>query len=161
VDDGSEAAAEPAPRNPRQVRARRRRRRRQFGTLLFVLVAGAVLAAAYLTISGNDDSPQTATSTAPTTTTTVAPPFMAAYKVTTGINVRQAPGTTSPTVAVVEQGHEVTVVCVIEGESVNASSGPNTQWLKVAGPPVGYVSAAYVAVGDDLNAKKIPACPAA
>ena len=54
------------------------------------------------------------------------------------------------------------VVCVIEGDRSNAPSGTNSQWLKVTGlGPSGYVSSAFVAVGDDLRNNKIPACPAA
>jgi hypothetical protein len=152
------------PRNPRQVRARRRRRRRQFGTLLFVVVAAGVFAAAYFALAGDDTSSKSGTSAAGSlVTTTVAPPFVAHYKATAGLNVRQRPGTNNvPIVGVVETGRDVTVVCVIEGEPVNTPSGPNSQWLGVAGPwPTGYVSSAFVAVGDDLTAKKIPACPAA
>jgi hypothetical protein len=151
-------------RNPRQVRARRRRRRRQFGTLLFVVVAAGVFAAAYFSVADDDESSKAGTSTTGSlVTTTVAPPFVATYKATAGINVRQSPGTTNvPVVGVVETGRDVTVVCVIEGEPVNAPSGPNSQWLRVTGSwPVGYVSSAFVAVGDDLTAKKIPPCPAA
>jgi len=156
----------PAPSstlNPRQARARRRRRRRRFGTLLFLVVAAAILATAYFAVAGgdgsSDDSPQ---ASGTLVTTTVAPPFVASYKVTSGINVRQAPGTTAPTVGAVEQGRAVTVVCVVEGETVNAATGSSTKWLKVAGSwPVGYVSAAYVLAGDDLASGKIPACPAA
>jgi len=157
-------APEPAPQNPRQVRARRRRRRRQLGTLLFLIVAIAVFATAYFAVAGDDDDSSNDGATASSAvTTTVVPPFIANYKTTTGVNVRQDPGTTAATVAVVEQGRDVTVVCVSEGESVTAGSGATTaQWLKVAGSwPVGYVSAAYVNVGDDLTAQKIPACPAA
>jgi hypothetical protein len=151
-----------AAANPRQARARRRRRRRQIGTLLFVLVAIGVFAAAYFAIAGGDEDSKDSAAKSTAATTTVAPPFVASYKATTGLNVRQAPGTTAPTVGVVEQGRDVTVVCVVQGEVVAAASGPNPQWLKVAGGwPVGYVSAAYVSTGEDLSGGKIPACPAA
>jgi hypothetical protein len=157
-------APEPAPRNPRQVRARRRRRRRQIGTLLFVLVAAGVFAAAYFALAGDDDSSDDAassTSTPGVTATTVAP-FAGSYKVTTGVNLRQGAGTTFPAVGTIETGRAVVVLCVTEGEPVNAPSGTNSQWLKVTGlGPSGYVSAAFVAVGDDLRSNKIPACPAA
>ena len=163
---GSDPVAEPvpAPRNPRQVRARRRRRRRQIGTLIFLVVAAAVLATAYFALSGGDDSSDDAASTtAPAgaaTTTTVA--FSGSYTAKTGINVRQGAGTSFPTVATVETGRPVTVVCVVDGEPVNAPTGSNSQWLRITAPaPGGYVSAAFVNVGDDLNSKKIPACPAA
>ena len=165
LEPSAEPAVQPAPvaRNPRQVRARRRRRRRQFGTLLFIVVAVGVVAAAYFSLAGDDGSSTSGTSTtAALATTTVAPPFSATYKATTGLNVRQGPATNVPTVGVVETGRDVIVACVVEGELVNAPSGPNSHWLKVTGPgPVGYVSAAFVAVGDDLRAQKIPTCPAA
>jgi hypothetical protein len=161
----SDPAAEPAPapRNPRQVRARRRRRRRQIGTLIFLVVAAAVLATAYFAVAGGDDSSDDTTSTsAPGAATTTTVAFSGAYTATTGINVRQGAGTSFPTVATVETGRPVTVVCVVEGEPVNAPTGPNSQWLRItAPPPGGYVSAAFVNVGDDLNSKKIPVCPAA
>jgi hypothetical protein len=173
VDDGSgeleeseaPAAPEPgaAPLNPRQVRARRRRRRRRIGTLLFVVVAAGVLALAYFAATGGDDSSDDASSTTslPGATTTTAP-FAAAYAVTTGVNIRQGAGTSFATVGTVETGKPVTVVCVAQGEPVSTPSGPDAKWLRVSAPaPGGYVSAPYVAVGDDLANQKIPACPPA
>jgi ferric-dicitrate binding protein FerR (iron transport regulator) len=146
--------------NPRQVRARRRRRRRRIGTLVFVAVAAAVLAAAYFAVAGGDDSSEdTATTTGESSSTPTTVAFSGSYAVTTGVNVRQGPGTTFPTVATVETGKPVTVVCVAEGEQVNVGSGPSSQWLRVMGPG-GYVFAPYVAVGQDLATHKIPACPA-
>lgn len=165
--EGSGAVAAPvperAPRNPRQVRARRRRRRRQLGTLLFLLVAGGILATAYFAVKGDDSTDEATSTTLPVdATTTTLPPFAGSYKVTTGVNVRQGAGTTFPAVGVVEQGRTVLVICVVEGEVVNAPSGSNSQWLKVTGlGPSGYASAAFVAVGDDLRNKKIPTCPPA
>jgi hypothetical protein len=157
------AVHEPAVLNPRQVRARRRRRRRRIGTLIFVLVAAGILATAYFAVAGGDDSTDDATGTTAGATTTTVPPFSASYKVITGVNVRPAPGTTSPTLATVEQGQDLTVLCVVNGETVTTASGKVTnQWLKVAGLwPVGYVSAAFVSTGEDLTTQKIPACPAA
>jgi len=163
-DDAVVAAPEPAPRNPRQIRARRRRRRRQVGTLLFLLVAVGVFATAYFAVTADDNSTDDASSSAsvPGATTTTAAAFAGSYKVTTGVNVRQGAGTTFPAVGTIETGRSVLVICVIEGEPVNAPSGTNSQWLKVTGlGPSGYVSSAFVAVGDDLRSKKIPACPPA
>ena len=162
-DAAPEPAPGPAPLNPRQLRARRRRRRRQLGTLVFVVVAVAVLGAAYLAVAGGDGgSSKEATSTSAGVTTTTAPPFSTKYKTTTGVNVRQTPATSAPIVTTVEQGRDVTVTCVVQGEVVNAPSGPDPQWLKVVDPgAAGYVSAAFVVTGDDLRANKIPACPAA
>jgi len=155
----------PAPRNPRQVRARRRRRRRQLGTLVFLVVAAGVFAAAYFTLTGNDGSSESATTTtsagAASATTTTAP-FSGSYTVTTGVNVRQGAGTTFPTVGTVEQGKQVVVTCVAQGTPVDGPTGPNPQWLKITAPGTpGYVSAVYVTTGDDLTSGKIPACPAA
>jgi hypothetical protein len=175
VEDGSEGlegpehvavpVAETAPAlNPRQVRARRRRRRRQLGTLIFVLVAIGVFAAAYFAVAGGGDDSTNDAADGKTgqATTTVTVPFFGGYKVTTGVNVRQAPDTTAPPVATVEQGHDVTVVCAADGQPVTAANGQqSTKWLKVAGSwPLGYVSAVYVSTGDDLTSGKIPACPA-
>jgi len=168
VDDESEAIAPVAdpgrpPRNPRQVRARRRRRRRQLGTLLFLAVAAAVFAAAYFAVAGDDGSDDGASaSTSLPAATTAPPPFAASYKVTTGVNVRGAPATSAAVVATLEQGHDVTVSCAAEGESVTGGTATSTRWLKVAGPwPAGFVSAVYVDTGEDLSSGKIPACPAA
>lgn len=131
---------------------------------MFVVVAAAVLGAAYLAVAGGEggSSGRQAASSSTSIATTTTAAFTAAYKVTTGVNVRQGPGTNTPTVATIEQGHDVTVACVVQGEVVNAPSGPNPQWLKVTDPgAAGYVSAAFVSTGDDLRANKIPACPAA
>jgi hypothetical protein len=168
-DEGAPPAPAPAPEesgrpplNPRQLRARRRRRRRQLGTLIFLLVAGAILAAAYFAVAGGNDTSSndqaSGTSTTLATTTTAA--FSGTYKTSTGVNVRQAPATTAPVVGTVEQGKDVTVSCVANGEMVSAGSASSSQWLKISAP-AGYVSAAYVSAGDDLRANKIPACPAA
>jgi uncharacterized protein YraI len=167
-DDFEERAAaatpapEPAPRNPRQVRARRRRRRRQLGSVLFLVVAVGVVAAAYLTLTGDDDSSdEAATTTTAAGATTTTAPFAGSYRVTTGVNVREGPGTTTRAVGTIETGRTVLVICVVEGEPVNAPSGTNSQWLKVTGlGPSGYVSSAFVTVGDDLRNAKIPTCPA-
>jgi uncharacterized protein YraI len=126
-------------------------------------VAGGILATAYFAVASGDDSSDDATGTTAGATTTTVPPFSASYEVITGVNVRPNPGTASPTIATIEQGHDLTVLCVVDGETVTAASGKVTnQWLKVAGLwPVGYVSAAYVSTGEDLTTQKIPACPAA
>jgi hypothetical protein len=165
VDEGS-TGDEPASRatlTPRQLRARRRRRRRVAGVVIFLAVACGVLGAAYLAMAGSDDSSSgsTRSSTAPAgaTTTTVAKPA-GPYRVTTGVNVRQGPGTNYPTVGMIETGYQVFVSCVAEGTPVDGPSGPVTKWLRLSGfGPVGYLTVVYVDIGDDLNiAGKIPAC---
>ena len=148
-------------RNPRQERARRRRRRRRFGTALFVVVAAAIFAAAYFTVAGDDSTDETTGTTVPeaSTSTTAAKPF-GPYKVTTGVNLRQGPGTIYPPVATIETGHVVFVSCVTDGEVLNGPNGPIGQWLKTTGfGPQGYLTALYVATGDDLRNNAIPACP--
>jgi hypothetical protein len=149
------------PLNPRQVRARRRRRRRQIGWTLFILVALVIFATAYVVVAGDDSSEETTATTLPgeSTTTTVAKPF-GPYKVTAGVNVRQGPGTTFPSVATIETGHVVFLSCVTDGEVVNGPNGPIGQWLKTTGfGPQGYLTALYVDTKDDLRTNSIPACP--
>jgi len=144
------------------VRARRRRRRRTIGTLLFLAVAVGIFAAAYFVLVADDSSDQAATATsALVTTTSVAKPA-GPYRVTTGVNIRQGPGATFPSVGAIETGHQVFVSCVIEGQPVDAPSGPVTKWLRLTGfGPAGYLTLAYVDVGDDLNVPgKIPPCAA-
>ena len=159
---GDPAPAAPPP-NPRQIRARRRRRRRQIGTALFILVAIGVFGAAYLALNEDDSSENAVRTTgaaAGATTTTVAP-LLGPYKVTTGVNVRQGPGTSFPSSGVIETGKSVFVACVIEGEAVDGPAGPNSQWLRISGfGPTGYLISIYVTTGDDLRTNKIPTCPA-
>ena len=150
----------PAPRTARQVRARRRRRRRTIGTLLFVVVAVGVFAAAYFVLVADDSSDRAASTTSAPVTVTTAPKPAGPYRVTTGVNIRQGPGTTFPSVGTIETGRQVFVSCVIDGQPVDGPSGPITKWLRLTGfGPTGYLTVAYVDVGDDLNvAGKIPPC---
>jgi uncharacterized protein YraI len=142
------------------VRARRRRRRRTIGTLLFLTVAIGVCAAAYFALFGDDSSDRASTTTSSLVTTASAPKPAGPYRVTTGVNIRQGPGTTFPAVGAIETGRQVFVSCVIEGQPVDAPSGPTTKWLRLTGfGPAGYLTVAYVDVGDDLNVPgKIPPC---
>jgi hypothetical protein len=155
-----EAADAPPPLTPRQVRARRRRRRRILGTLLFLAVAAGVFAAVYFVLVADDSSDRAATPTSAAVTITTAPKPAGPYRVTTGVNIRQGPGTTFPAVGAIETGHQVFVSCVIDGQPVDAPSGPTTKWLRLTGfGPAGYLTVAYVDVGDDLNVPgRIPAC---
>ena len=132
------------------------------GVLVFVVFAVGVFGAAYLTFAPSDDS-KSATSRsgdALTTTTTVVKPS-GPYRVITGVNVRQGPGTTTPSVGTIETGHVVFVTCVIDGESVDGPTGPSTKWVRLGGfGPTGYVTVQYVDLGSDLQTPgKIPVCP--
>jgi hypothetical protein len=133
------------------------------GTLLFLGVAFGVFAGAYFVFIGGDSSGRdAATVTTAAATTTTAPKPAGPYRVTTGVNVRQGPGTTFPSVGTIETGHVVFVSCVVEGQPVDAPTGPVTKWLRLTGfGPAGYLTVAYVDVGDDLNVEgKIPTCAA-
>lgn len=131
------------------------------GVLLFLVVAVGVFGAAYLTFAPSDDS-KTATRSgdALTTTTTVVKPS-GPYRVITGVNVRQGPGTTTASVGTIETGHVVFVTCVIDGESVDGPTGPSTKWVRLGGfGPTGYLTVQYVDLGADLQTPgKIPVCP--
>ena len=143
------------------MRARRRRRRRILGTLLFVAVAVGVFAAAYFVLVADDSSDRAASTDEPArVTVTTAPKPAGPYRVTTGVNIRQGPGTTFPSVGTIETGRQVFVSCVIDGQPVDSPSGPITKWLRLTGfGPAGYLTVAYVDTGDDLNvAGKIPPC---
>jgi uncharacterized protein YgiM (DUF1202 family) len=90
-------------------------------------------------------------------TTTVAPsvlPPPKAFKVVaaTGVNVRQGPGLNYPVAGTIEDGNQVSVVCVIDGDSINGPGGATTKWVRIEFDTLkGYVSAAYVAAGAALN----------
>jgi hypothetical protein len=161
VDDA--LVEEPTPLNPRQLRARRRRRRRQLGTLLFLLAAAAILATAYFAVAGDDGGDDEASTTATTgATTTTVVQQVGPFAVTTGVNVRQGPGTSYPQVATIETGTKVLVACVADGEPVPGPDGPDTKWLKLTGPgPQGFVTAVYVQLGDALRTSSVPSCPPA
>jgi hypothetical protein len=147
----------------RQVRARRRRRRRLIGTFVFLAVAVGILAAAYFVLVAPDDSSSDeAGPLSSIVTTTSAPRPNGPYRVTAGVNIRQGPGTNFPAVGNVETGRPVFVACVVDGQPVDAPTGPTTKWLKLTGfGPAGYLTAAYVDVGGDLDVPgKIPVCGA-
>ena len=166
VDEPQEdevAPGAPAPLTPRQRATRRRHRRRVLGVLVFVLVAGGVFAAAYFALAGPDNSSNVATGpTTELTTTTTGPKAAGPYRVITGGNIRQGPGTTFPSVGTIETGHVVFVTCVVDGQSVDGPTGPSTKWLRLIGfGPTGYLTVQYVDLGTDLSVPgKIPVCPA-
>ena len=93
-------------------------------------------------------------------TTTPPIPPAGPFKVTGGVNVRSGPGTNYPSIATIELGKEVLVVCVIDGEIVNGPNGPTPKWVRVtAGAVSGYVTSQYVAIGAVINNPLvIPVC---
>jgi len=128
---------------------------------VFLAVAVGVLAVAYFSLVGSDTSSNdTARVRTPRSTTTTTPRPAGPYRVVTGVNVREGPGTNYPTAGTIETGHEVFVACVIDGESIDGPIGPSTKWVRLAGfGPQGYVTVQYVTIGPDLdNPDKIPVC---
>lgn len=161
--DGEVVSGDPAPLTPRQRAARRRHRRRVFGVLVFFAAAVGVFAAAYFALAGPDGSSSDATRpSADLTTTTTGPKVAGPYRVITGVNIRQGPGTTFPSVGTIETGHVVFVTCVVDGQPVDGPTGPSTKWLRLIGfGPTGYLTVQYVDLGTDLSVPgKIPVCPA-
>ncbi len=129
--------------------------------LVFVAVVVGVFVAAYVTLSGPDDSSTQATSdTGQSTTTTTVPKPKGPYRVITGVNIRQGPGTTYPSLGKIELGHTVFVTCVTDGESVDGPTGPSTKWVRLGGFAAGgYLTVQYVDMKTDLQIPgKIPAC---
>ena len=111
-----------------RCRARRPSSPSPIGTLLFVAVAVGVFAAAYFALVARRlVRPTRPARRARPVTTTTAPKPAGPYKVTTGVNMRQGPGTTFPSVGTIETGRAVLVVCVIEGEPVDGPNGTNSQ----------------------------------
>jgi uncharacterized protein YgiM (DUF1202 family) len=101
---------------------------------------------------------------APATTaasSALPPPKPFKVAAATGVNVRQGPGLTYPIAGTIENGNDVSVVCVIDGDSINGPGGPTTKWVRIQfNTLTGYVSAAYVAAGAALNdPAQIGHCP--
>ena len=119
--------------------------------------------AAAIVLKGSGSSPRADRHVVTTTTTRPAStlPAPRLYKVTDGVNVRTGPGTTFKTIGVVEQGHEVLVVCVVDGETVSGPLGSSSQWLRVTTDgSQGYVTALYVDTRNDLaNSSIVAPCP--
>ncbi|MDQ1431482.1 MAG: hypothetical protein QOF40_2084 [Actinomycetota bacterium] len=134
-----------------------------FGVLLFFVVAIGVFSATYLTFVGSDSSSNNAAApTAELATTTTGPKVAGPYRVITGVNVRQGPGTNYPSVGTIQTGHVVFITCTVDGQPVVGPRGPSTKWLKLIGfGPIGYITVQYVDIGSDLDAPgKIPVCAA-
>ena len=89
--------------------------------------------------------------------------FSSPYRVITGVNIRQGPGTSTPSLGTIETGHIVFFTCVVDGEPVDGPKGPSTKWLRLIGfGPSGYLTVQYVDLGADLDIPgKIPVCPTA
>lgn len=145
-------------------RARRwRRRRRALGVLVFVAAVGVLAVVVVQSVGdpGSDDEEAGVTSTTLPTTTT-EPPAAGPYRVTDGLNVRSGPSRATSLVGTIEQGSEVFVFCVVDGEVISGPQGQTDKWLKVSNFGVtGYATAQYVATGPDVTSPSIiPPCPA-
>ena len=117
-----------------------------------LIVLGSALAWA---LTRPEDQKSDATSTTSTTADPSVPPTLPPpkfYKVIDGVNMRNAPTTSSPVVGRVESGKQVLVMCRTEGQSVTSSEGSSSIWLRViVALQQGYVSALYVETGDDID----------
>jgi hypothetical protein len=130
--------------------------------LLFAALIGfAFLWALVLHEKPPDES---AVGTSGTTTVTLTPPTLPPphkYVVDGGVNIRQGPATNTEILTRIEDGQKVRVICRTEGQDVTGSDGSTNLWLRIdlGGFGVGYASALYVDVGDDIeDASRIGDC---
>jgi len=147
--------------------ARRRKRRKRaafwFSFALLVLVAVGATAVLFGWSPGGGSESDSASPSTTTATTSGLPSLHPPrpYKTTDGVNLRAGPGTTFANMGTIEKGFDVLVVCVAPGETINGPSGATNQWARVdyMGRS-GYVTAAYVAIGPEINdPKQINRCP--
>jgi hypothetical protein len=91
----------------------------------------------------------------PTASTLVPPtlPPPRKYEIDGGVNLRQGPATNTALLARLEDGAKVRVICKTAGQNVTGDGGSTDLWLRIdlGQYGVGYVSALYVDVGDDLD----------
>jgi uncharacterized protein YgiM (DUF1202 family) len=154
VDVETSDLSPPAPRRPR-----RKHRGLAFAVLFLIIVliglgAGAALFGVDSDDITGDKSGEVSSPGETTSTTTTVPPLPVPrpYKVTDGVNVRSGPGTSYSILATVETGHEVSVVCAIDGEVVDGPLGPTNKWLRIQlNAFTGYVTAGYVATGGAIS----------
>lgn len=113
-----------------------------------------------------DPAADVAAATAPVATTvpkpaTVAPPRR--YRVVGGVNLREGPANNTRLLSRLEDGQRVLVTCKAAGQAVTSPEGSTTLWLRLdlGQYGIGYASALYFDVGDDLeNPRRIADCAA-
>jgi hypothetical protein len=91
-----------------------------------------------------------------TTTVTLTPPTLPAprkYEVDGGVNLREGPATNTTILAKLKDRAKVKVICRIEGQDVTGNGGSTNLWLRIdiGQFGVGYASALYIDVGDDIE----------
>jgi hypothetical protein len=99
----------------------------------------------------------------PTTPATAALPPPRTYRVVGGVNLREGPGSNTKMLSRLDDRQTVVVVCKTVGQNVTGPDGSTDLWLRLdlGEYGVGFVSALYVNVGDDLeNPRRIGDCAA-
>ena len=125
--------------------------------LLFAAVIGmAFVWALVLHEKPPDDQSTSATSFDPTASTLVPPtlPPPRKYEVVDGgVNLREGPATNTAVITKFEGGTKVRVICKTVGQDVTGSDGSTNLWLRIdiGQFGVGYASALYVDIGDDIE----------
>jgi hypothetical protein len=160
------------PSAPRRVRG-------DLGRAEFVVLGtvALLLGAAFLwALVLNDRSPEpevvadpgadVAAATAPVATTVPQPvtaPPPRRYRVVGGVNLREGPANNTRLLSRLEDGQRVVVTCKAAGQAVTSPEGSTTLWLRLdlGQYGIGYASALYFDVGDDLeNPRRIADCAA-
>lgn len=91
------------------------------------------------------------------TASTLVPPTLPAprrYAVeASGVNIRQGPATNTAALTRLEAGSEAKVVCKTAGQDVTGEGGSTNLWVRVdlGELGMGYASALYIDVGDDIE----------
>ncbi|MBM3660585.1 MAG: SH3 domain-containing protein [Actinobacteria bacterium] len=124
---------------------------------LFAAVIGAAFVWALVLHEKPPDTGSTSATTFDPTATTLVPPTLPAprkYAVEdTGVNLREGPATNTKVLTRLEGGTKVRVICKTVGQDVTGEDGSTNLWLRIdlGQFGLGYASALYVDVGDDLE----------
>ncbi len=123
---------------------------------LFAAVIGFAFLWAWVLHEKPIDRPDATTAFDPTASTLTPPTLPAPHKYAaedTGVNIRQGPATNTEALTKVTGGGKVKVICKTTGQDVTGERGSSNIWLRVdlGAFGVGYASAVYVDVGDDLE----------
>jgi len=84
-----------------------------------------------------------------------------AYRIVGGVNLREGPASNTKLLSRLDDRQKVVVVCKTVGQNVTGGDGSTDLWLRLdlGEYGAGFVSALYVAVGDDLeNPRRIGDC---